>query len=202
MRISLAIVVSVMLVPAALAGPFVPVQHHQDASSPQQQQGAFAGAVSYIRNAMKMSSLQRRDIEKDIDAFEDQQVQEESSSIASQSVSYIAYQQGSSYIYEQVNPASMVTYEISHSPEPNSVVYNAVASDAASSVAAAAADPPSAQNKVQISDDDYYFSQTDSYNIPDLASLLPDSPFIRDWPEIPNEAPPKIGLPAESSLSV
>lgn len=64
MRISLAIVVSVMLVPATLAGPFVPVQHQQQDAASLSQQGAFAGVVSYIRNAMKMSSLQRRDIEK------------------------------------------------------------------------------------------------------------------------------------------
>ena len=62
MRISLAIVLPAVLVPAVLAGPFVPVQHQDAASSPQP--GAFAGVVSYIKNAIKMSSLQRRDIEK------------------------------------------------------------------------------------------------------------------------------------------
>lgn len=117
---------------------------------------------------------------------------------SSQSVSYVVHQDGPNYIYEQVNPASMVTYQISDTPEP-SFVY---AVPSVSSSEAPQTTTPSAQNKVQISDDDYYFSQTDSYNVPDLASLLPDSPFIRDWPEIPDEAPPKIGLPVESSLSI
>ncbi|GAN07558.1 hypothetical protein MAM1_0166c07058 [Mucor ambiguus] len=197
MRISLAIVFSVMLVPAALAGPFVPVQHQQDASTPQQD--AFAGVVSYIRNAMKMSSLQRRDIEKDIDTFEDPV--QDVSSVASQSVSYIVHQDGLNYIYEQVDPAAMVTYQISHTPEP-SFMYAVQPPLSASASSEPSQTTPSGQNKVQISDDDYYFSQTDSYSVPDLSSLLPDSPFIRDWPEIPNEAPPKIGLPAESSLSI
>lgn len=130
----------------------------------------------------------------DIDTFEDQ-VQDVSSS-ASNSVSYVVRQDGANYIYEQVDPASMVTYEISLTPEPSVQLPPSVSSSEPSETT------QPAQNKVQISNDDYYFSQTDSYSVPNLSSLLPDSPFIRDWPEIPDEAPPKIGLPVESSLSV
>ena len=136
----------------------------------------------------------------DIDTFEDQ-VQDVSSS-ASNSVAYVVRQDGPNYIYEQVDPAAVVTYEISHTPEPSFVyaVQPPPPSSVSSSEPSQATQP--AQNKVQISNDDYYFSQTDSYSVPNLASPLPDSPFIRNWPEIPNEAPPKIGLPVESSLSV
>lgn len=115
-------------------------------------------------------------------------------------MSYIVHRDGPNYVYEQVMPNSMVTYEISYTPEP-SFVYAVQAAPSVSS-SEPSQTTPVAENKVQISDDDFYFSQTDSYSVPDLASLPADSPFIRDWPEIPDEAPPKIGLPAESSISV
>ncbi|KAG1079874.1 hypothetical protein G6F42_023569 [Rhizopus arrhizus] len=147
---------------------------------------------------MKLSTFQRRDIEKDIDTSENQ-VQDISSS-ASKSMSYIVHQDGPNYIYEQVMPESMVTYEISYTPEPSFVYAMQPAGSVSSSEPPQTT--PAAENKVQISDDDFYFSQTDSYSVPDLASFPADSPFIRDWPEIPDEAPPKIGLPTESSISV
>lgn len=134
----------------------------------------------------------------DIDTSDKQE--QDTSSSASKSMSYNVHRDGPNYVYEQVMPNSMVTYEISYTPEP-SFVYAVQAAPSVSS-SEPSQTTPAAENKVQISDDDFYFSQTDSYSVPDLASLPADSPFIRDWPEIPDEAPPKIGLPTESSISV
>ncbi|KAI8647811.1 hypothetical protein BD408DRAFT_427386 [Parasitella parasitica] len=198
MRISLAII-SALLAPAALAGSFIPIQQQQ-----QQQQSnilkpnRIAGITSYLKNAMKMSGFQRRQIEKDIDTFEGPVRHAESS--ASDSISYAVYQQGSNYIYQPVAVESMKTYVISDSPQP-SFVYALIPP---SSAPAQIIPRPSDENidlltKVQISNDDIYFSQTDSFTIPDLSSFPADSPYIREWPEIPDEAPPRIGLPNESS---
>lgn len=62
MRISVAIV-SVLMVPAALASPFMPVQQSQT-NVHSNGEGTFEGIVSYFRNAMKMSRFQLKEIEK------------------------------------------------------------------------------------------------------------------------------------------
>lgn len=42
------------------------------------------------------------------------------------------------------------------------------------------------QEKIEISNSDFYFSQTDSYVIPDLSTVEPDSPYVRPYPNFPN----------------
>ncbi|CEP06972.1 hypothetical protein [Parasitella parasitica] len=197
MRISLA--VSALLVSAAFASPFIPVQQQQGKNVKSE---GIAGIVSYFKSAMKMSGFQRRQIEKEIDTF-DGQINDTVES-ASNSVSYIAYQQGSSYIYQPVAAEVMKTYVISEPPQPSFVYEINPVSSASSSESAQITFRPLVDSndpitKVQISNGDIYFSQTDSFTIPDLSSFPSDSPYIRNWPEIPDEAPPKIGLPSESS---
>ena len=143
----------------------------------------------------------------DADTF-DEQI--ENSISSSNSASYIAYQQGYNYIYKEVNPEPMITDVITEAPQ-SSFVYlvNPPASSSSSTSSAPAqitaspsVDNSNALTKVQISYVDIYFSQTDSFSIPDLSSFPPDSPFIIYWPDFPDEAPPKAALPSESRGSV
>lgn len=62
MRISVAII-SVLMVPAVLASPFMPIQQSQ-ANVHSNGEGTFESVVSYFRNAMKMLRFQREEIEK------------------------------------------------------------------------------------------------------------------------------------------
>lgn len=104
----------------------------------------------------------------------------------------------------------MITDVITEAPQASFVyLVNPPASSSSSSSSAPAqitVSPPvdnnNALTKVQISYVDIYFSQTDSFSIPDLSSFPPDSPFIIYWPDLPDEAPPKAGLPSESRGSV
>lgn len=42
------------------------------------------------------------------------------------------------------------------------------------------------QEKVEISHSDFYFSQTDSYVVPDLSTVEPGSPYVRPYPNFPD----------------
>ncbi|KAG2237361.1 hypothetical protein INT48_009489 [Thamnidium elegans] len=89
-------------------------------------------------------------------------------------VSYYVQSEGETYIYHKYEADKAHTYVVSQPVIPKVYMFTL---------------PIEARplvSKVEISVDDIYFSQTDSYSIPDLSSFPAGSPFIKNYPKFPD----------------